>query len=451
MEEDKSIAGPPIGTPGEPPCRAESSSQQIPIFSRNLELNSSEAKRPGSLRPEKITPPMKPADRILYFKVEAGKVLEIIQRRISGINRESVSIDLIKDIHSSWCTLWKGDDEFPVGPFTEMFDIAFSIMSSEGRLSRKLDEMERSLLVSLVQAMSELAGGRADVGYLESCRLLMEKSRQLGSRLELESRVKSKAAGPVPAKAAPAAAEVRPAEKTPKADISFAVDEWFDQVTSLMVEHGGKTRMEIRAGGPADSSAGRVAQAPASPPVAGTDESAKEGTGPVNEESLAGKMPTAGDLGKTSAIRREAVLCAQGTDSGEPVRDTDETGPLPAETAESAWAESSSQAALDVVSAYFRECCDRTLAVINRYLERLEASSPKRTSRRLSDCLEELRRLADNLEMAALIDDLSAMCRALEDLSRAPKVEIGREKARVREGLRRLVAKLEKTVFSSPP
>ena len=174
MDEVKPNAGQPDSPPGKPSDRAESSSEQIPIFSRNLELNALPVQRPrAGLRPEKPVPPMKPADRNLYFKIEAGKVLEILNRRISRMNRERASIYLVKEIYQSWGTLWWGDDKFPVGPFSEMFDIVFSILTSVNRISRKLDEKERALVISLVQAMTDLAQGKAEVGYLDACRVLV--------------------------------------------------------------------------------------------------------------------------------------------------------------------------------------------------------------------------------------------------------------------------------------
>jgi hypothetical protein len=52
--------------------------------------------------------------------------------------------------------------------------------------------------------------------------------------------------------------------------------------------------------------------------------------------------------------------------------------------------------------------------------------------------------------MEVLVDDLSAMSQALGELSRAPKTELQREKAGVRQGLSRLVAELEQQVISTP-
>ena len=435
MEEIKPEAGRSDSQPEKGSGRDENPDEQIPIFSRNLEVNSSSVPRqPTGPRPEKIIPPMKPADRILYFEVEAGKVLEILRRRISGLNREPVSLGLVKDIYQSWCTLWEADDKFPVGPFTEMFDIAFSILSSMSSLSRKFNEEERSVLVSLVQAMSELAEGKAEVGYLDSCRMLVEKSQRLGTRLELESGVKHKAPGLASPERSPGLTPGKTPAQGPKLDISSAVDEWFDQVSSLMEGPGTKKKAVETSPAHADSSAGL------SSPAEGQQDTGIESEDTTSRAGIRPEVPfrQAEESGPPAA---EPAVTPQAQSS--PAEEIEPPAPGSADDGEPV-------AVQDVVFAYFRECCDRSVVIINRYLERLDDSSPKRTSRVLSDCLEELINLSKNLGIEDLVDDLFAMREALGELSRAPKVEIDREKARVRAGLCRLVDKLKEAVFSLP-
>ncbi len=464
MDEVKPDAGSPSSPPGKPSDKAGSSSEQTPIFSRNLELNALSVQRPRTgLRPDKPVPPMKPADRNLYFKIEAGKVLEILNRRISGMNRERVSIDLVKEIYQSWGTLWWGDDKFPVGPFSEMLDIVFSILTSVSRLSRKLDEKESSLVISLVQAMDDLAEGKAAVGYLDSCRMLVEKSRELGVRLELESGVNNKAAGLGSPVESPGSITEQPGGQAQKPDISSAVDEWFDQVANL-IEESGTEESEARSEPlSADLSAG---DAHTAKQVEDCSDIARQEAGAGESDSSAGELSPDERFRNAEAFEDTQAAPAAGEIPGEPVYQADKTVAPTAEPARQIQVQSPPTAAeqaaynyaddnespvmLDIISAYFKECCDRSVAIINHYLERLGGSSPRRTSHPLSECLEELLQLSENLEMEALVEDLSAVRETLTELTRAPEAEFDREKARVREDLCRLVAKLEKPVFSAP-
>ncbi|MBN2288564.1 MAG: hypothetical protein JXQ83_04475 [Candidatus Glassbacteria bacterium] len=453
MDQEKNKDVPPGGLPGKPCGPAGSPDDQISIFSRNLELNKTPPRKPQTVfRPEKNEPPMKPADRNLYFRVEAGKVLEIIRRRISGVKREPVSDELVRDIHQSWRTLWQGDDKFPVGPFTEMFDIAFSILSSMGRLPRKLDESERSLLLSLVQAMSELAEGRAGVGYLESCRILLERARELGARLELEGGRNGKVAGTGPdGKAESRAAGTR--GESWKEDISSAVDEWFDQVAGLIVKSGAKKTVPPAARPQREvSPAARVQPAAAGSrlePAAGKEVAVDRAVSAVGEspgtEEAAGERPVEISPAPKSepAGKAAGYAVAQAGPAESPPAATSPPAPVSAGDREP-------EALTDVVDNYFRECCARSVAVIDRCLERLGGSSPKRASRVLSGCLDELLQLSKSLEKETLAAELAAACESLGDLSGAPEAEVGREKARVREKLRRLVARLNEDVICSP-
>jgi hypothetical protein len=460
MDEEKRRVVPSGSPPQSLSDQRESPDGQIPMFSRNLEVN------PLAVRPRRNSPlpeenglPMKPADRNLFFKVEAGKVLEIMRRKISGVNRESVSINLIGDVHQSWRTLWQGDDKFPVGPFTELFDIAFAILSGINRLSRKLDEKEESVLVGLVGVMSELAEDKVGVGYLDSCRLLVEKSQQLAERLRIECGDAVENSTSASSRKPPMSVPGHEKGHDPKMDISSAVDEWFDQVANLMVEPAAKNQQDRQEDTPrpVDSTMVR-AEIPFDTVERDSTEEKRAPTASIDllPESLreTENVPVGDSVCSTESDRAEMIRPAEESEAsgaaitGEP--DVQKTGAINKPPSSFSDNELNSETVPDVVSAYFRECCIRSATVVNCFLKRLSSASPKRSYRALSDCLEELLRLSENFEMKSLVDDLCAIRGAVGELSRAPKAEVEREKAKVRENLLRLVTKLDKAVISAP-
>lgn len=213
-----------------------------PQFSRNLEIDNSPLDRPKQSRA--VEPGQSPAlsaeEKSLYFRVEGEKVLQMLSLELSRPEPDPASLLLLKDLQRTWRTLWRGDDSFPVGSFTEMFELAFSILSSVVLLGRKVSLDERFLLDSLNQEMARLVSGEASIACLESCRRLIEKVAPLAEKLKEESMGWSeKALRLNPGEEREADRRIERGKSTveaARADITSSVDEWFDQVTRLMVQ-----------------------------------------------------------------------------------------------------------------------------------------------------------------------------------------------------------------------
>jgi len=213
-----------------------------PQFSRNLEIDNTPLDRRTQSRA--VEPGQGPAlsaeEKSLYFRVEGEKVLQMLSLELSRPEPDPASLLLLKDLQRTWRTLWRGDDSFPVGPFTEMFELAFSILSSVVLLGRKVSMDERFLLDSLNHEMERLASGEASIACLESCRRLIEKVAPLADKLKEESMgwsEKTLRLNPGEARETDRRNESgKNTMEASKADITSSVDEWFDQVTRLMVQ-----------------------------------------------------------------------------------------------------------------------------------------------------------------------------------------------------------------------
>ncbi|MEA2064343.1 MAG: hypothetical protein U9P14_11635 [Gemmatimonadota bacterium] len=393
MDKDKSNAG----IPGE--------QEPGPLFSRNLEV-SSPAPWTGGSGPERKPdlPLMKPADRELYFRIEARKSLEILRKYISGLGRDPESIGPVADIYHSWCTLWHGDDKFPVGPFSEMLEIVYTIFASAKRLSRRITEDETAVLLNLVQVMSGLVEGKANVSYLDSCRVHVEKARKLAGDLELESGFKQSRM--------PLSARGRSPEQgsgnLPLFEVSSSIDEWFEQVASkFKVEPGTKTAAEI-----SKAEAVEPSEAPAN--AAGAGLAGRE------EEGAPGEQEPEAETGP--ALTGVAPVAEQPTE--------------PLDTAP------------DVVLSWFGECCARTAVVINNYLERSEGFITGRAARLLSGYLAELIELSESLDKKGLLEDLAGVHKALAGYIANPENQLERESRMLQDRLRRLAAELETALYT---
>ncbi|MCE5273122.1 hypothetical protein LLH00_17735 [bacterium] len=221
------------------------SEKDKPQFSRNLEIDTSPLER--RTQPRSADSPLSgqaltAEEKSLYFKVEGEKVLQMLALEMSRPEPDPAAIILLRDLNRTWRTLWRGDDSFPVGPFSEMFELAFSILSSLALLGRKVSLEERMLLDDLSQEMSRLVSGTASIACLEACRRLIEKVAPLADRLKEESmgwsekapRAQTMDRTETPGRGAPARQDT--SADGARADITSSVDEWFDQVTRLMVQ-----------------------------------------------------------------------------------------------------------------------------------------------------------------------------------------------------------------------
>jgi hypothetical protein len=213
-----------------------------PQFSRNLEIDNSPLDRRTQARAVEPGqgPSLSAEEKSLYFRVEGEKVLQMLSLELSRPEPDPASLLLLRDLQRTWRTLWRGDDSFPVGPFTEMFELAFSILSSIVLLGRRVSLDERFLLDSLNQEMVRLVSGEASIACLESCRRLIEKVAPLSEKLKEESMGWSeKALRLNPGEEREndrGKAGVNNTVEAAKSDITSSVDEWFDQVTRLMVQ-----------------------------------------------------------------------------------------------------------------------------------------------------------------------------------------------------------------------
>lgn len=224
------------------------SEKDKPQFSRNLEIDTSPLERraqPRSADSSTSGQVLTAEEKSLYFKVEGEKVLQMLALEMSRPEPDPTAIILLRDLNRTWRTLWRGDDSFPVGPFSEMFELAFSILSSLALLGRKIALEERMLLDDLSQEMSRLVSGTASIACLEACRRLIEKVVPLADKLKEESMGWSEKAPRTQAldrnEPHGRGTQAKPDTSAARADITSSVDEWFDQVTRLMVQPIGGT------------------------------------------------------------------------------------------------------------------------------------------------------------------------------------------------------------------
>lgn len=222
--------------------------KEKPSFSRNLEISKSSGDpgRSRRLPSGAAAESMSPEEKQMYFRVEGRKILEMLAVELERPEPDPVSIVLISDLHRSWRALWRGDDSFPVGPFSEMFELVFSMLSSIAFSGRKTGLEERMLLDDLKEYMGRLVSGEPGVGCLDACRRLIEKAAPVAGRLKRESMpLTGKAAGRQEVEGMKSReSRLDTTVREGRGDISSSVDEWFDQVTRLMVQPRERNREE---------------------------------------------------------------------------------------------------------------------------------------------------------------------------------------------------------------
>ena len=197
--------------------------EQVPLFSRNLEVNVK--KSLGENGQEKsIMPELADEDRMIYFQVEAGKIVDIIERDISMLERNRFSSNLVSDMYESWITLWGDDDAFPVGRFTELFEVVCEVLNSMVEMEHKPELNERLAIEKVVGAMRKLAGGNSDLAALESMNRYVEQLKGIAERFERGENSPVTHAG-----AAEEKVEIID-------DISSSVDNWFKQASGYASE-----------------------------------------------------------------------------------------------------------------------------------------------------------------------------------------------------------------------
>ncbi|HUU29869.1 MAG TPA: hypothetical protein VM123_18860 [archaeon] len=446
------------------------------IFSRNLELSVAPVSsiRPPQQRPEEPDSPIQSVDRGIYFKVEAGKVLDILKEELERRKQGTPSLDLLEDLYGSWITLWGNDRRFPAGAFTEMLEIAYSILQQVGKDDTALGSDEGKLLAGIFELMSKLISGEVDERFLDSNRHLVDKYRMLAIRLKTQS--ERQEAGTEGWPEMPAETESRKeiepdfGERTrendiieQQADISDSVDEWFSQVSSLIAEP--KAERKVPGGWPAEP--GRSAEGPESEEmVSAPRREEKEGVRPVGEL----EPVTQADTGGSSVGEKEAAAQKQETErltvEKRPPRQVEErilTERLPdlSPPVRIEWRDEQKERAAgltdlpvqipevesapDIVGAYFKEHGKVIVEIIRNNLASLGGRSTKRTSQRLARYVDELFRLAEDFEYESLADPLRRTQRLLAHLAVIGKEE---EMSEVIESLSSLVDFLEQELES---
>ena len=198
--------------------------EQVPLFSRNLEV--SVKKSVGDSGQDKsIMPEMADEDRMIYFQVEAGKIVDIIERDIAMLERNRFSSNLVSDMYESWTTLWGDDDAFPVGRFTELFEVVCGVLNSMVELEHKPDLDEQMAIEKVVGAMRRLAGGNSDLAAIELMGNYVKQLKRISEKFESCENASDNTAGVVGR------------EKVEVVDdISSSVDNWFKQVSGFASE-----------------------------------------------------------------------------------------------------------------------------------------------------------------------------------------------------------------------
>jgi len=442
-------------TPSPDPSRSEESSRSGSIFGRNLELKltpDSRAKPPAT----EPGPPMENGDRMVYFKVEAGKVVDILSEEFQGMDSSRSSPVLVEDLFASWNTLWSGDDHFPVKDFTEMFEVACTSLSSARNLERKLTPHQRETLSTLLQAMSRLASGEEGQDFLIRCRAAKSNCSRMN---EVLARQTEPAGG----------ASEKNLEQEKTEDISNSVDEWFTQVSSLVVESG---REEGEPAAPQQGSQTQELQIdqqqieePATPEIEKTSSVSEEmvteefeEVAPLPEEKDAEKLEATEEKREPwqEAVEEELDLFperpeqpAAAAEKEMPAKEAE--SPAASAVFEEEIAQQQQQAAQqeifqetpEIVGLYFTQQCRDTIELVNYNLSRLSVSSARRTSRMLARYLGQIVRLAEDFDYRTFDQAFVEMRKFLIELA-----SVGKEDdvllMQAVEGLQSVMAEIER-------
>ena len=413
--------------------RPDDSSSNGSMFSRNLELKATPARR--SEQPaQQPQSNMEDGDRKVYFKIEAGKIMDILKEEFERLDQMQSLPGLVEDLYAGWYTLWGDDERSPVNDFTGMFEVACQALSSAGRLERKLDRQERETLDRLLKAMAGIASGQEEQSFLLGCRQAQRDCFRMSQALN-------------PPAETPAGPEQTQPEPGKVEDISSSVDEWFTQVSSLVVEPAGEERAsaELQEGfqpqepaiggqqaGPvraeidetfpapedslpddfAETAPESGAQAGEEPP--GLEEKAERKEEPEMEEpDLFADIEPRPDAAVEEAVgESSAEIPVESFVSGEKISPEQEPEEIDSQQESLAGAD-------ELVSLYFSEQCRDIIELIRHNLARLSSPSAARTSRILSRQLEQIVGLSEDFGYEAYNDSLVRMRELLTGLALA--------------------------------
>jgi hypothetical protein len=463
---------------------SEVAEKDEPVFSRNLELNPTP---PGPSRktplPSVAQSELTAEDRRMYFRVEGGRILDLLGNELSRPEPDTASLALIGDLHRSWKALWQGDDSFPVGPFSELLEIACGLLSLTVATGRRMTSEEKLLFEDLKDNLSRLVTGEASIGCLQSSRKLIEKAAPLIESLKaVRAAGTARSAVKEPPARKPAGRETRPqpeAFEKPafrrQSDISNAVDEWFDQVTRLMVDPGGQAGEKTPPAGasvpetgskPAPSakeesgrgtvpappdegqfglfppSAGplrkpgpRPVSRPPAPASGRTVRPGKLSSGPGPELPAKESAPPVEDRQSAPEIPPVPPLTPQAGRAPEPAGNKVESAPGTAPVPENVPVE---------VFAYFRECAGITAEVVRNNLSRIETGQSVRPVRLAAVYLDELLGLARDFGLRSPAGLLTDIRREVDSLLSAGGNREAAAFTRVTGWMNRFVEDLEK-------
>jgi len=421
MEKDKSRNNHPGESPQENSSRPGDSSSGSSMFSRNLELKeapASRTERPAGQPQER----MEEADRKVYFKVEAGRVMDIINEELQRPDQSQSSPVLVEELYSSWKTLWGGDDRAPVKDFTEMFEAACKALCSAGRLERKLKPQERKTLATLLKAMSRLASGEDDRDFLLWCRRAKQECFRLNE--ELNQQVE------MPGEPAESDPEMGNAE-----DISSSVDEWFTQVSSLVRESGRDGIDSTEQQQQSEPPQAEIEKPPAVPeepfsedfqevaarsgeqaaqPTPETEEKAEPEEKPVAEEpdlfAEQEARPSAADEEVLTVAPAE--IPAEAPVSGEKISPQEKEDAAELDSHRQGFAQTD-----EIIDLYFSQQCREVIEVFRHNLSRLSGPSSRRASRMLSRQLEQIVELSEDFGYESCNESLIKIRGFLDELA----------------------------------
>ncbi len=215
----------------QPPSPAKiPGTQGAPQFSRNLEFGGAVGETGAARRREELPPslPLDVEERGLYFRVEAGKVLDILEQELERLGRDTPALELVRDLCESWNILWGDDRGEPAATFSGMFEaIARLLPLAAGDHRRFAAAGGRGLTAALLERMRRLSRGEAGADPPEADRFLLRRGRELIGKLK-EGKERPEPRG------SDAQLPTRPPSEPAGADITRAVDAWFDQVGELV-------------------------------------------------------------------------------------------------------------------------------------------------------------------------------------------------------------------------
>ena len=316
--------------------------EQVPLFSRNLEVS---VKRPGSDNGlgKPGTPELVDEDRMIYFQVESGKIVDIIERDIAMLERNRFSSNLVSDMYESWLTLWGDDDAFPVGRFTELFEIVCRVLNSMVEIEHKPDLDEQSVIEKVVGAMRGLANGNTDLTALDSMGRYIDNLKKISDNFESKSSSRS-------------LVENNLEEKEEIVDdITSSVDKWFKQASGYASETEKKNPL------PEPEQVNRI-------------EFRVNDEQPVSETSK--ENQTENIHGGSDSLQEESSKETPQSDQDNEPEDYMETDIVP-----------------DIVTAYLREKTDETAKLLEYNSELITSDKPSRIARFVIRQFNELRDL----------------------------------------------------------